>query len=203
MKNLLLFYRIYFSLPLIMMIILINYNVFAINNAGKENMSNTIYDFTAELITGEIISLDEYRGQIVLIVNTASKCGFTPQYADLQELYEKYKDRGFVVLGFPCNQFNNQEPGSDKDILEFCSLNYGVDFPMFAKIDVNGENTHPLYRFLKDSAPGLLGSKTIKWNFTKFLISAEGTVLKRYGSKVPPGKIEPDIVKLLNKSSQN
>jgi len=203
MKNLLLFYRTYFFLPLIMMVILINYNVFAINNAGKENMSNSIYDFTAELITGEIISLDEYRGQIVLIVNTASKCGFTPQYADLQELYEKYKDRGFVVLGFPCNQFNNQEPGSDKDILEFCSLNYGVDFPMFAKIDVNGENTHPLYRFLKDSAPGLLGSKTIKWNFTKFLISAEGTVLKRYGSKVPPGKIEPDIVKLLNKSSQN
>ena len=125
----------------------------------------SIYDFRVKTIRGEEQSLADYKGKVLLIVNTASKCGFTPQYKELQELYEQYRDRGFVVLGFPCNQFGNQEPGTEEEIEQFCQVNYGVTFPMFAKVDVNGENAHPLFQYLKEKAPGVLGTKAIKWNF--------------------------------------
>jgi len=156
-----------------------------------------IYDIAVRTIDGRDITLSEYRGKVLLIVNTASKCGFTPQYAGLEQLYKRYKDRGFVVLGFPCNQFAGQEPGSEAEIASFCSLNYGVTFPMFAKIDVNGPNRHPLYRHLISRKPGLLGSGSIKWNFTKFLVDREGRVVKRFGPAVKPEKIEADIRGLL------
>ncbi|PCK07597.1 MAG: glutathione peroxidase [Alteromonadaceae bacterium] len=156
-------------------------------------MSKSIYDFEVENQAGEQVSLEQYRGKVLLIVNTASKCGFTPQYDGLQALYKQYQASGFEVLGFPCNQFRQQEPASNQEISEFCSLNFGVKFPMFSKIDVNGDNTAPLYKKLKDDAPGLLGSKGIKWNFTKFLINKEGKVLRRYGSVVKPEKLSPDI----------
>lgn len=156
----------------------------------------TVHDFSATRLTGLEEQLADYRGKVLLIVNTASKCGFTPQYAGLEELYETYADRGLVVLGFPCDQFMNQEPGSDDDIAEFCQLNYGVSFPMFSKIDVNGKNAHPLYAHLKSQKKGLLGG-AIKWNFTKFLINAEGEVVQRYAPTVEPKDIAPDIEKLL------
>ena len=154
------------------------------------------YDFSAKRINGEEIKMDTFKGKVVLIVNTASKCGLTPQFKDLEELYTTYRDDGFEILGFPCNQFANQESGSDKEIQEFCSLNYGVTFTMFAKIDVNGQQEHPLYKFLKEEKKGFLNSK-IKWNFTKFLINREGKVVKRYAPTVKPEKIEADIRKLL------
>ena len=154
------------------------------------------YDFSAKKINGEEIKMDIFKGKVVLIVNTASKCGLTPQFKDLEELYTTYRDDGFEILGFPCNQFANQESGSDKEIQEFCSLNYGVTFTMFAKIDVNGQQEHPLYKFLKEEKKGFLNSK-IKWNFTKFLINREGKVVKRYAPTVKPEKIEADIRKLL------
>jgi glutathione peroxidase len=157
----------------------------------------TIYDFDADLLDGTPQKLDAYRGQVALIVNVASKCGFTPQYEGLETLYNTHKDDGFVVLGFPCNQFGHQEPGDAADIREFCSTKYDVTFPLFAKIDVNGANTHPLYRFLKQAAPGLLGSEAIKWNFTKFLIDREGKVLRRYASTESPEKIGKDLAALL------
>ncbi len=157
----------------------------------------TIYDFDADLLDGTPQKLDAYRGQVALIVNVASKCGFTPQYEGLETLYNTHKDDGFVVLGFPCNQFGHQEPGDAADIREFCSTKYDVTFPLFAKIDVNGANTHPLYRFLKQAAPGLLGSEAIKWNFTKFLIDREGKVLQRYASTESPEKIGKDLAALL------
>jgi len=156
-----------------------------------------IFDIAVRTIDGRDITLSEYRGKVLLIVNTASKCGFTPQYAGLEQLYKRYKDQGFVVLGFPCNQFAGQEPGSEAEIASFCSLNYGVTFPMFAKIDVNGPNRHPLYRHLISRKPGLLGSGSIKWNFTKFLVDREGRVVKRFGPAVKPEKIEADIRGLL------
>ena len=159
-------------------------------------MSENIYAFSAQSLTGETVSLDDYRGQVVLIVNTASKCGFTPQYAGLQELYEKHKDAGFVVLGFPCNQFAGQEPGDSAAIGQFCQVNYGVSFPMFSKINVNGTDAHPLFEYLVDCLPGTLG-RAIKWNFTKFLVSAKGVPVKRYGSTTKPKKIEADVVDLL------
>ena len=159
-------------------------------------MPESIYGFSAQSLKGEAVSLGDYRGQVVLIVNTASKCGFTPQYAGLQEIYEKHKDKGFVVLGFPCNQFAGQEPGDSAEIEQFCRVNYGVSFPMFSKIDVNGRNAHPLFKYLVDCLPGTLVS-AIKWNFTKFLVSAQGVPVKRYGSTTKPKKIEPDIVELL------
>ena len=157
----------------------------------------TAYDFTCTALNGNDVDLSEYQGKVSLIVNTASKCGFTPQYQGLEELYAKYKDRGVAVMGFPCNQFGGQEPGAAKDISEFCELNYGVSFPMFAKVDVNGANAAPLYEHLKDEVPGLLGSKKIKWNFTKFLVDKNGKVIKRYAPSVKPDAIHDDIEKLL------
>ena len=140
----------------------------------------TVYDFSAQTLSGKTRKLADYRGKVLLVVNTASKCGFTPQYAGLEALYKKYKDSGLVVLGFPSNQFGEQEPGPDSEIAEFCEVNYGVSFPMFAKVDVNGDNAHPLYKYLTTSKKGLLGSQGIKWNFTKFLVGRDGAVIERY-----------------------
>ena len=160
-------------------------------------MAETVYDFTVTSMMGLPKSLGDYRGKVLLIVNTASKCGFTPQFAGLQALYEKYRDRGFEILGFPCNQFMNQDPGTNEEIQNFCQVNYGVTFPMFAKIEVNGSDAHPLYEFLKKAAPGALGMKAIKWNFTKFLVDAQGKVVKRFEPTVEPADIAPDIEALL------
>ncbi|MFO7993866.1 MAG: glutathione peroxidase [Marinobacter sp.] len=157
----------------------------------------SIYDFQATDIRGEEHSLDEFRGKVLLIVNTASKCGFTPQFEGLQSLYTDLNEKGLEVLGFPCNQFRNQDPADDKAISEFCSLNYGVDFPMFAKIEVNGPDAHPLFEYLKHNARGLLGSEAVKWNFTKFLVNREGHVVRRYPPTTKPAAIRTDIEKLL------
>ena len=141
--------------------------------------------------------MGEHNGKVVLVVNTASKCGFTPQYAGLEKLHNAYAERGLVILGFPCNQFGHQEPGSEEEIGEFCQLNYGVTFPMHAKVDVNGKAAHPLFEHLKKEAPGVLGSKSIKWNFTKFLVDRQGNVVKRYGSKTKPSALKAEIEALL------
>jgi glutathione peroxidase len=159
--------------------------------------SYALGEFTADRLQGGTQSLADYAGKVLLIVNTASHCGFTPQYEGLEALYRNYKDRGFVVLGFPCNQFGAQEPGSADEIAGFCTKNYGVSFPMFARIDVNGDNAHPLYRHLKKSAKGVLGSEGIKWNFTKFLVDRDGEVVKRYASAQAPEGIAKDIEALL------
>jgi glutathione peroxidase len=156
------------------------------------------FEFQASLLDGTPTDLSRWRGQVLLIVNTASKCGFTPQYAGLEQLYERFRERGFAVLGFPCNQFGQQEPGSEPEIGAFCEKNYGVQFPMFAKIDVNGDNAHPLFRHLKQAAPGLLGTEMIKWNFTKFLINKDGTVAERYAPQTKPEDIAADVERLLN-----
>jgi glutathione peroxidase len=153
----------------------------------------SIHDFEALSISGQPVPLSQHRGQVLLIVNTASACGFTPQLAGLQALHETYGPRGLVVLGFPCNQFGAQDPGSNEEIAGFCQLNYGVGFPMMAKIDVNGANAHPLYRWLTAEAPGLLGSKAIKWNFTKFLVGRDGQVIRRYAPQDAPAKLAGDI----------
>jgi len=158
---------------------------------------SSVYDFTANTIDGQSIKLDAYKGKTLLVVNVASKCGFTPQYKGLEALYKKYRDQGLVVLGFPCDQFGHQEPGDENAIKEFCSLTYEVDFPMFAKIKVNGDDAHPLYKFLKNEEKGLLGTTAIKWNFTKFLVDKTGKVLKRYGSIDTPESIDKDIAPLL------
>ncbi|MDA8426703.1 MAG: glutathione peroxidase [Treponema sp.] len=152
-------------------------------------MATTLYDFSAQTIDGNALSLEEYRGKLVLVVNTASNCGFTPQYEGLQKLFETFRDRGFTVLGFPCNQFAGQEPGSESEIASFCSLNYGVTFPLFSKVEVNGAGTHPLFAFLKTSLPGILGSRDIKWNFTKFLVGRDGVPIRRYSSRTPPERL--------------
>jgi glutathione peroxidase len=162
------------------------------------NMSKSVHDFTATSIMGLPKSLRDYEGKVLLIANTASKCGSTPQYAGLQELYESYHDRGFEVLGFPCNQFGNQEPGSVDEIQQFCQVNYGVTFPMFDKIDVNGGDAHPLFKYLKKQAPGPLGVKAITWNFTKFLVDGQGKVVERFATGVEPADIAPAIEALLN-----
>lgn len=154
------------------------------------------YDFKAKKINGEESQMNEYEGKVVLIVNTASKCGFTPQFKELEEIYKDYKDQGLEILGFPCNQFASQDPGSSQEISEFCSLNYGVTFTMFEKIDVNGEGAHPLYNYLKSQATGLF-NKEIKWNFTKFLIDTNGNVVKRYSPTTKPSKLKIDIERLL------
>ena len=154
------------------------------------------YGFTAKSIQGNDISMSKYKGKVVLVVNTASKCGFTPQFEGLEKLYEKYKDRGVEILGFPCNQFGGQEPGTASDIQEGCMINYGVTFQMFDKVDVNGDDAHPLYKFLKSQKKGLLGSN-IKWNFTKFLIDQHGNVVKRFASTKKPESIEKYIVDLI------
>lgn len=154
------------------------------------------YDFSAKKMNGQEVKMEEYKGKVLLVVNTASKCGLTPQFKELEELYKEYKDKGFEILGFPCNQFAGQDPASNKEISEFCLINYGVSFTMFEKIDVNGENAHPLYKYLKNEAKGIL-NKEIKWNFAKFLIDSEGNVVKRYAPITTPLKLKDDIEKLL------
>jgi glutathione peroxidase len=156
-----------------------------------------IYDFKFDDAFGFERDLSEYKGKVLLIVNTASKCGFTPQYEGLEKLNKAYSEKGLQIVGFPCNQFGNQEPGTNEEIQKFCEVNYGVSFPIFAKIDVNGKNTHPLYELLKSKAHGLIGSKAIKWNFTKFLIDREGNIIKRFASAKEPEKLTADIEKLL------
>jgi glutathione peroxidase len=157
----------------------------------------TIYNFTAKSLRGEDVSLSEYRGKPMLIVNTASKCGFTPQYEGLEKLFKEHQARGLVVLGFPCNQFGAQEPGSEAEIGDFCQANYGVTFPMFSKIDVNGASAHPLYAYLKTAKPGVLGTRNIKWNFTKFLVDRTGKVVGRFGPATKPEAMEQAIAKVL------
>ena len=160
-------------------------------------MTSSIYDYDVNLIDGTQQSIEAYRGKVMLIVNTASQCGFTPQYAGLESLYQRFKDQGFVVLGFPCNQFGAQEPGSAEEIQNFCSLKFQVTFPMFAKIDVNSDNAHPLYQHLKSQAAGLLGTEAIKWNFTKFLVNRNGEVIDRYAPTTKPEELIPIIEQLL------
>ena len=155
--------------------------------------ASTVYDFEALQIDGKNIALSAFKGQVMLIVNTASKCGFTPQFGGLEELHKAYAGKGLSVLGFPCNQFGSQDPGANGDIAEFCQLNYGVSFPMMGKIDVNGPQAHPLYKWLSAEAPGLLGSKSIKWNFTKFLVSKDGQVIRRYAPLDKPADLAKDI----------
>lgn len=159
----------------------------------KENL----YEYEVISASGETVPLSKYKGQVALVVNVASKCGFTPQYKGLEELYKKYKDQGFVILGFPCNQFGAQEPGNDNEIQQFCSLTYNVSFPIMSKIEVNGTNTAPVYNFLKSSAPGIFGTESIKWNFTKFLVGKDGKVVNRYAPNTDPADIEADIKKAL------
>ena len=156
-----------------------------------------VYDFTVNDIRGKAVPLDRYRGKVLLIVNTASECGFTPQYKGLEAIYERLKGKGLEILGFPCNQFGAQEPGTEEQIAQFCEVNYGVTFPLFAKVDVNGDKAAPLYRYLKHEKPGLLGSEAIKWNFTKFLVDREGRVVERYAPNAEPESLEGDIEKLL------
>lgn len=157
----------------------------------------TIYDFNVKTLSGNEVSLSQYQGKAVLIVNTASECGFTPQYEALEQLYEKHKDNGLVILGFPCNQFGGQEPGTEAQIQQGCLINYGVTFPMFSKVDVKGANAHPLFHYLIKALPGLLGAN-IKWNFTKFLVDTEGKPVKRYAPTTKPFDIEADICELLD-----
>ncbi|MEI6486333.1 MAG: glutathione peroxidase [Sphingomonadales bacterium] len=157
----------------------------------------SIYEFSAKTIDGRNISMRDFEGKVLLIVNTASKCGFTPQYEGLEALHRKYGPNGFAVLGFPCNQFGAQEPGNAEEIANFCKLTYDVDFPLFAKIDVNGDNAHPLFRMLKAEAPGLLGSEAIKWNFTKFLVDRQGQVQERFAPTTKPEAMAGEIEKLL------
>ncbi len=160
----------------------------------------SLYDISVTTIDGTPQTMAAYRGTTLLVVNVASRCGFTPQYAGLEALYRKYKDRGFAVLGFPCNQFGAQEPGSEAEIASFCSTTYDVTFPMFAKVDVNGAGTHPLFALLKSARPGALGTEAIKWNFTKFLVSATGEVVKRYAPQTSPEDIDADVAAQLGAS---
>jgi glutathione peroxidase len=171
--------------------------ILSLNTFAKDVKMTTIYDFKVKTIDGEETTLEPYKEKVMLIVNVASKCGFTSQYDGLESLYRKFKEDGLVVLGFPCNQFGSQEPGTEKEIQNFCRVNFGVTFPMFSKINVNGEQTHPLYQYLKAEQPGILGTEAIKWNFTKFLIDQEGNVVNRFGSSTKPIEIEKDIEKLL------
>ncbi|CAK7042673.1 glutathione peroxidase [Saezia sanguinis] len=154
---------------------------------------SSVYDFSVKDIRGNELDFSSYRGKVLLIVNTASQCGFTPQFAGLEALYQKYKDQGLVVVGFPCNQFGQQDPGSASEIAQFCQINYGVTFPMMAKVDVNGPDASPLWVWLKQSASGVLGTEAIKWNFTKFLVGGDGKVIDRYGSVIKPQSLEADI----------
>lgn len=160
-------------------------------------MKTNFYQFSAKSLQGKEINMEDYKGKTVLVVNTASKCGLTPQYEGLEKLYEKYKDKGLVILGFPCNQFGNQEPGDEKSISEGCLINYGVTFPMFSKIDVNGDTAHPIFKYLKSELKGTLGSK-IKWNFTKFLIDKNGKPTKRFAPTTKPEKIDKFLESFLN-----
>lgn len=157
----------------------------------------SIYDYKAKLANGDEVSLSNYKGKVCLIVNVASQCGFTPQYSGLESLYETFQAKGLEVLAFPCNQFGKQEPGNNKEIVEFCETNFNIKFPIFEKVDVNGEHTHPLYQHLKSSCPGVFGTEAIKWNFTKFLVNRDGEVVKRYAPKDTPESIQSDIEDLL------
>jgi len=157
----------------------------------------SVYDFAAQTIDGKTRTLADFKGKVLLVVNTASQCGFTPQYKGLEALHKKYSGRGFAVLGFPSNQFGQQEPGPDTEIAEFCKMNFGVTFPMFSKVDVNGTNAHPLYKYLTSAKKGLLGSEAIKWNFTKFLVGKDGTVIDRYAPTTKPEDIEKDVERAL------
>lgn len=159
--------------------------------------AKTVFDFTAKSLEGKRASLGQYRGKVLLIVNVASECGFTPQYEGLETLYRRHKAAGFAVLGFPCDQFGHQEPGDEAEIQRFCSTRYDITFPMFAKIDVNGEAAHPLFRHLKSAQPGIAGTEAIKWNFTKFLVARDGSVVARFGSRDTPEKIGPEVEELL------
>ena len=159
----------------------------------SQTPASTIYDFEAKSISGKDIALSQFKGQVMLIVNTASKCGFTPQFGGLEELHKTYAGKGLAVLGFPCNQFGSQDPGAEGEIAEFCQVNYGVSFPMMGKVDVNGPAAHPLYKWLSAEAPGLLGSKSIKWNFTKFLVGKDGQVIKRYAPLDKPADLAKDV----------
>ena len=154
---------------------------------------STVYDFEAQQIDGKTVPLEKFKGKAMLIVNTASACGFTPQFAGLQELHDRYAGRGLAVLGFPCNQFGAQDPGSNDEIAQFCQVNYGVTFPMMAKVDVNGAGAHPLFKWLTKEAPGLLGSTAVKWNFTKFLVGKDGRVIRRYAPQDEPSRLAKDI----------
>ena len=167
-------------------------------NAG-EAMQKHFYDFNAKSITGDEVSMSHYKGKVVLVVNVASECGFTPQYEGLEQLYKTYKKEGFEILAFPCNQFGGQEPGTSEEIQNFCTVKFKTTFPLFEKIDVNDDTAHPLYVFLKNEAPGFLGTQGIKWNFTKFLIDRSGNVITRYGSSTKPKEISKDIEKELKK----
>ena len=158
---------------------------------------SSLHQFSATAIDGQDVDLSDYEGKVVLVVNTASQCGFTPQYQGLQQLHEQYADQGFAVLGFPCDQFGNQEPGADSEIAGFCERNFGVTFPLFSKVEVNGEDAHPVYQWLRDQKGGLLGSK-IKWNFTKYLVGKDGTVIDRYAPTTKPEKLSGDIEKALH-----
>ena len=160
-------------------------------------MANDIYGFSAQDFKGDEVNLSDYKGKVLLIVNTASACGFTPQYKGLQALHDKYKDQGLEILAFPCNQFKEQEKGSNEEIKSFCDLNFNIKFPLFSKIDVNGDNAHPLYEYLKSEATGILGSKSIKWNFTKFLVNKEGKVVTRFAPVTKPASMESAITALL------
>ncbi|MCZ8236232.1 MAG: glutathione peroxidase [Inhella sp.] len=160
-------------------------------------MTASVYDFDALSITGHKVALSDYRGHVLLIVNTASRCGFTPQFGGLEQLWNDYRERGLTVVGFPCNQFGGQDPGSDGEIAEFCQLNYGVSFPMMSKVDVNGAEAHPLWQWLKHEKRGLLGTELIKWNFTKFLVGKDGQVIERYAPNDEPAKLRADIEKAL------
>ena len=162
----------------------------------------SLYDITVKTIDGSMGTLADYRGQVLLIVNVASQCGFTPQYAGLEALYRRYREQGFTILGFPCDQFSHQEPGDEAEIKSFCTLTYDITFPLFAKIEVNGSNTHPLYAHLKKAQPGLLGSEAIKWNFTKFLVDRNGEVVKRFAPIDTPEKIEADLRPLMSHPRQ-
>ena len=174
--------------------------VFSLTLISKDKkMAESVHDFTVKNIDGKDVKLSDYKGKLLLIVNVASKCGYTKQYTGLEALYKKYKSQGLEILGFPCNQFGGQEPGSEAEIKEFCSLNYNVTFPMFAKIDVNGDNTHPLYNYLKEQAPGILGTKAIKWNFAKFLVGKDGKVIDRFATQTTPEDIDGKIAELLKK----
>ncbi|OLP65062.1 Hydroperoxy fatty acid reductase gpx1 [Bacillus pumilus] len=159
----------------------------------------SIYDIQVKTINGQEKSMADYKGKVLIVVNTASKCGLTPQFKQLQELFDQYHDKGLEILGFPCNQFMNQEPEGEEAIQEFCSMNYGVTFPMFAKVDVNGDNAHPLFKHLTSQAKGVLGTKAVKWNFTKFIVDQNGEVTERFSPKTPPKELENSIIALLDK----
>ncbi|MGE6629683.1 glutathione peroxidase [Bacillus sp. NPDC077027] len=158
----------------------------------------SIYDIQVKTIDGKEKSMADYKGKVLIVVNTASKCGLTPQFKQLQELYDQYHEKGLEILGFPCNQFMNQEPEGEEAIQEFCSLNYGVTFPMFAKVDVNGDSAHPLFQYLTSHAKGVLGTKAVKWNFTKFIVNQHGEVTERFSPKTPPKELESSLISLLD-----